>query len=600
MATIKLHHDSPSLSAVIKASDDCSDRQWSSVCRLFEERCATTAVEGRQLTCPWWEFISFKSPFKYVLRTNSLTIEVSEDAQLLLRQSLARETEYNNVASRAEHVYTDRDVINQLRDKGFARQLFPYQVRNVTQLLHASAGATFSVPGAGKTTEALAFFWLNRMPDEKLLIIAPNNAFVAWEDELPSCLPSQSTSIVRLTGGERRVTASLSDDPSFSIISYHQLPYVMGPLRAFLARNRVCIFVDESHRMKRGQDGVHGACILGLSYLANRKLVLSGTPMPNSSSDLVSQFQFLYPDIRTTPENVVGNIQSIFVRTTKQELGLPPVRRLQVDVSMTPLQSRLYSALASDAARHLHGLSVYDRRSFRQVSKCVQYMLMAASNPGLLARSQIGQHQMLREVMSEGAAPKLHEACRLAREWAGEGKKVLIWSSFVSTVEHLAGLLADFGAEYIHGGVTTSDDENLDDSREAVIRRFNDPNSSTRILVANPAACSEGISLHHVCHHAIYVDRNYNAAQYLQSEDRIHRIGVPADVTTYIVTLITRDTIDLSVNRRLAAKVARMADALNDPCLNISPICLDDIDNPDADGIDSDDIADIKALLGVS
>ena len=388
---------------------------------------------------------------------------------------------------------------------------------------------------------------------------------------------------------------ALAADPDVSIISYHQIPYVMGALRAFLARNRVCMFVDESHRMKRGQDGVHGACILGLSYLAGRKLVLSGTPMPNSNADLVSQFQFLYPDIRTTPDNVVSNIQNFFVRTTKEELGLPPVQRVQVDVPMSPLQSRLYSALASDAARHLHGLSVFDRRRFRAVSRCVQYMLMAASNPGLLASSQIGQHEMLKAVMAEGIAPKLREACRIAREWASEGKKVLIWSSFVSTVEHTAGLLSDLGAEYIHGGVTTSEDDELLDSREAVIRRFNDPDSDTRILVANPAACSEGISLHHVCHHAVYIDRNYNAAQYLQSEDRIHRIGVPDDVTTYVVTLTTPDTIDLSVSRRLALKVARMAEALNDPCLNIAAVSVDEL----ADGIDDDDIADIKALLGV-
>jgi SNF2 family DNA or RNA helicase len=267
---------------------------------------------------------------------------------------------------------------------------------------------------------------------------------------------------------------------------------------------------------------------------------------------------------------------------------------------MSPLQTRLYYSLASDAARHLHGLSVFDRRRFRQVSQCVQYMLMAASNPGLLVRSQIGQHQMLREVMAEGLPPKLRKACCFAREWASTGRKVLIWSTFVSSVEHLAGLLSDLGAEYIHGGVTTSDDEELQDSREAVIRRFNDSASNTRILIANPAACSEGISLHHVCHHAIYLDRNYNAAQYLQSEDRIHRIGVPRDLTTYIVTLSTPDTIDVSVARRLAVKVKRMANALNDPCLNISPISLDGIDDADANGIDSDDIDDIKMLLGVS
>lgn len=600
MVTIRLNYDGDSMCAVVIASDDCTDRQWASVCRLFEERCGSTAVEGRSLSCPWWEFVAFRRSFRYVLRTNSLDIEVSDQAKNLLRESIAREEEYRTAPRRVDVAITEDNLQLHLQDAGFARSLFPYQSRNVARLIRSSAGATYSVPGAGKTTEALAFFCLNRVTDEKLLVVAPNNAFVAWEDEIPACLPNGPGQLQRLTGGERRVAEMLSADPMLSIISYHQLPYVMGPLRAFLARNRVCMFVDESHRMKRGQDGVHGACILGLSYLAGRKLVLSGTPMPNSSGDLVSQFQFLYPDIRTTPDNVVDNIQPFFVRTTKEELGLPPVRRVQIDVPMSPLQTRLYSSLASDAARHLHGLSVFDRRGFRQVSKCVQYMLMAASNPGLLARSQIGQHQMLQEVMAEGIPPKLREASRLAREWAADGKKVLIWSSFVSTVEHLTGLLSDFGAEYIHGGVTTSEDEELLDSREAVIRRFNDPASDTRILVANPAACSEGISLHHVCHHAIYVDRNYNAAQYLQSEDRIHRIGVPDDVTTFIFTLATPDTIDVSVSRRLAVKVDRMAVALNDPCLNIVPISLDDVDRADADGIDPEDIADIKVLLGVA
>lgn len=596
MATIELDYDADKQCAIVTASDDCSDRQWGTVRRLFEERCAATEGVGRALESPWWEFVAFRKAFKYILRTNSLGLEASATATQLLRESVVREEEYRNAPQVVNHEITEANLNERLQQAGFVRTLFPYQTRNVAKLVRTSAGATFSVPGAGKTTEALALFCLNRMEGEKLLIVAPNNAFVAWEDEIPACLPDHPSQLQRLTGGERKVSETLSTDPEISIISYHQIPYVMGALRAFLARNRVCMFVDESHRMKRGQDGVHGACILGMSYLAGRKLVLSGTPMPNSSVDLVSQFQFLYPDIRTTPDNVVDNIQDFFVRTTKEELGLPPVHRIQIDVPMSPLQSRLYSSLGSDAARHLHGLSVFDRRRFRAVSKCVQYMLMAASNPGLLASSQIGQHQMLREVMAEGVAPKLREACRIARQWANEGKKVLIWSMFVSTIEHLAGLLSDLGAEYIHGGVTISEDDALLDSREAVIRRFNDPDSDTRILVANPAACSEGISLHHVCHHAIYVDRNYNAAQYLQSEDRIHRIGVPDDVTTYVVTLATPDTIDASVSRRLGIKVDRMAEALNDPSLNIAPVSIDEL----VDGIDDDDIADIKALLGVT
>lgn len=317
--------------------------------------------------------------------------------------------------------------------------------------------------------------------------------------------------------------------------------------------------------------------------------------MPNSSTDLVSQFRFLFPEVRTDAETVVDDFQPFFVRTTKGELGLPPIERIRIDVEMSVTQRRLYESLASDAARHLAGLNVRDRLRFRSVGRCVQYMLQAASNPGLLASSAIREHDLLTAALADGVSIKMQEACRIAREWVGEGRKVLIWSGFVKTVEHLAGLLADVGAEYIHGGIGTDDDDENLESREAVIRRFNDPDSSCRVLVANPAACSEGISLHHVCHNALYVDRNYNAAQHLQSEDRIHRIGLAKDVRTYIVVLTTPGTIDESVARRLESKVERMGVALNDPNLNISPIPLDEM----ADEIDADDLEDLKALLRV-
>lgn len=115
--------------------------------------------------------------------------------------------------------------------------------------------------------------------------------------------------------------------------------------------------------------------------------------------------------------------------------------------------------------------------------------------------------------------------------------------------------------------------------------------------MANPAACSEGISLHHVCHRALYIDRNYNAAQYLQSEDRIHRIGLPPGTKTLITIMCSPHTIDESVDRRLQAKVAAMASVLDDPDLSIRPLDLDSDD--DIDGLDAQDIEDIRRMLAV-
>ena len=148
-------------------------------------------------------------------------------------------------------------------------------------------------------------------------------------------------------------------------------------------------------------------------------------------------------------------------------------------------------------------------------------------------------------------------------------KKVIFWSCFVQNVELIALRLKDIGAEYIHGGVDAGD-ENDQDTREGKIKRFHD-DPSCMVLVANPAACSEGISLHRVCQYAIYLDRSFNAAHYLQSEDRIHRLGLDSDAKPTVEFVECENSIDQVVRERLTFKVSIMASALNDTSLRVDP-----------------------------
>ena len=62
----------------------------------------------------------------------------------------------------------------------------------------------------------------------------------------------------------------------------------------------------------------------------------------------------------------------------------------------------------------------------------------------------------------------------------------------------------------------------------SIIHRFLS-SEGPALLITNPASCSESISLHSACRSAIYLDRTYDCALYLQSIDRIHRLGLPAD-----------------------------------------------------------------------
>lgn len=111
------------------------------------------------------------------------------------------------------------------------------------------------------------------------------------------------------------------------------------------------------------------------------------------------------------------------------------------------------------------------------------------------------------------------------------------------------------------------------------------------VLVANPAAASEGISLHRVCQYAIYLDRSFNAAHYLQSEDRIHRLGLRPDQVPIIEIVECENSIDQLIAHRLESKISVMAQALNDSSIHVSMVDFDvdcDMDNDDSNITESD------------
>jgi SNF2 family DNA or RNA helicase len=160
---------------------------------------------------------------------------------------------------------------------------------------------------------------------------------------------------------------------------------------------------------------------------------------------------------------------------------------------------------------------------------------------------------------------KFTEVARIVRDNAAQGQKTLVWSNFVRNLATLAKReLAPFEPALIHGGIPMQEDAPEGaHTRESELGRFReDPNCLA--LIANPAAMGEGISLHETCHHAVYLDRTFNAGQYLQSVDRIHRLGLAPEQVTHVTFLMTEDTVDEVVNVRVAKKAERLALMLDD------------------------------------
>lgn len=552
------------------------------------------------LTLPWWNFTALRNRFGelcsgYQLLPGS-TLEVSQKAAELLRQS-RRVSDSYQLAVQARAI-DDQQLISKLQMLGFARDLTDKQVRNISRIAALPAGATFSVPGAGKTTEALATFFYRANDDERLLVIAPKNAFAAWDEQISDCMPHLQTTFTRLRGGKEKIARHLAEDPRWMLITYQQLARVPDLIAAHLAEHKTHVFLDESHRIKSGVGKQTARAALGLAHLPVGKLIMSGTPMPQSTDDLIPQFAFLYPEIPASADSVVELIKPVYVRTNKAELCLPPVDRVMAQLPMAPLQSELYKLMKFEVSREAaSALNIRSKQAFRSLGRSVARLLQFVSNPALLSSELSFAHpELLAGVLSEGDGPKLKYVLKRARQLAREGYKVLIWSSFVRNVEYIALRLADLGAVYIHGGVDAGDEDD-DETREGKIKLFHD-DPNVRVMVANPAAASEGVSLHRVCHHALYLDRTFNAAHYLQSEDRIHRFGLAADQKTRIEIVECLDSVDETVRMRLNLKIGKMAEALEDSALKPDPIALDPTDIEDYEeystGLSPEDI---EALL---
>ena len=336
------------------------------------------------ITFPWRYFLSIKGYIGqyFLAHRTQYKVIFSENAKARLKT--ANDTSYNAAISRSGR--SESDILQQLSSVGFKRHLTNNQVCNLSKISHLPGAATFSVPGAGKTTEALAFFFLNATDTDRLLVVAPKNAFSAWDEQLDACMGDNYGEFARLRGGEAAIQTALQASPRFMLITYDQLPRVKSVIVSLLSSGNVYMFLDESHRIKGGKQIKRADAILEMAHLPKRKLIMSGTPMPQSPKDLISQFLFLYPTKDVSETTVIDLIQPIFVRTTKGQLGIPKLDHKVVQVPMTQLQREIYKTLKSEVRRQLNPtLSDSSRYELRRIGKCVMKVMEFVSNPALLS-----------------------------------------------------------------------------------------------------------------------------------------------------------------------------------------------------------------------
>lgn len=463
------------------------------------------------------------------------------------------------------------EEISSLLGNDWKADLREFQRRDVRKLLALNHGANFSVPGAGKTRVALAVYAAQKHAGivDRLLIVSPKSAYESWQFEAGECFRNAPKTHV--------LDRNFDSHAEVVIVNYERLDRSLGVLATWLKQNRSMIILDEAHRMKLGSRGTYGAACMALGPLAKRRLILTGTPAPNGPKDLESLLGFVWPGYgQRTVASAVDNgnlayassvLRPLFTRTTKHELGLPEVHSTVRYVDMPPLHKEIYDSLVGG----LRGSTARDDLS--SLGKTALRLLMAATSPALVIEGSskyeplayrlppldIPQRESLLELTKQlpsyEFSPKYEEAATIVAENAELGRKTLVWTTFVRSLTTLEKLLAKFNPAVVYGGTPDRDEQ---------IRRFRtDPDC--HVLLSNPATLGEGISLHHDCHDAVYVDRDFMAGRFLQSLDRIHRLGLDPGTETRVTVLGVRDTIDELVEVRLQQKLEFMGTILDDP-----------------------------------
>jgi len=492
------------------------------------------------------------------------------------------------------------EFIDILNSNEFKRELKPFQILAAYHLAFSQNACNFSVPGSGKTTTVLAAFELlkrindNKKKVDKLLVIGPLSAFLAWRSEYKECYGREPVHL-EIRGGistdyieSKLLRSNIKED--LILASYGSIDGKREILQRFLKENRTMVVLDEAHRIKNVEDGIQSNAALSLSSYATSRVVLTGTPAANSYVDLFNLYKFIWPT-----NNIIGysaiqlgnmsknendsripdlmrRISPFYIRVKKADLRLPePTHHQPGIIQMSHIQRTIYEAIEEMAIRTFEHTTVSD--IFRK-SAFIR-LRQAASNPRLLNRPlddyfsdddiDAGQldnsinvdNNILNLIRNYCEIPcKFNAAYDLSQKVISEGGKLIIWCEFIGTCLDLSEY---FATKEIQNAILfgkTSQEE-----REQIIIDFHN-NPELSVIIANPHAVGESISLHTACHNALYLEQGFNAGVYMQSKDRIHRVGLKdGDVTNYYY-FHAADSIDNVAYNRVMRKERRMIELI--------------------------------------
>ncbi len=461
--------------------------------------------------------------------------------------NLVKELEEGNLAKvhvseKMRSLSSFSGIKNYALPAGFQGELRPYQKAGYNWLRFLNeyklGGCLADDMGLGKTVQALALLLAEKESGTgPSLLIMPTSLIYNWEMEANKFAPALK--VLNYTGTLRNKDVKRFEKYDIVLTSYGITRLDIELLQNFYFNY---IILDESQVIKNPSSNIAKAV---RELKSRHKLVLTGTPLENTTMDLWSQMSFINPGILGTQSYFRHEFQVPIekkgeeAKSKKLNAVIKPfvLRRHKSQVA-TELPEKVehiqYSVMTTEQEKRYEEVKSYYRGKIldlidKEGLGNSRFMILE----GLTKLRQLANHPKMIEPSYSGDSGKMEDIMHMLENAMAEDHKVLVFSQFVKHLDIVRQYLKSnkINFAYLDGGST---------DRKEQVERFNTDPKIKAFLISIKAG-GLGLNLTEA-DYVFILDPWWNPAVEAQAIDRAHRIGQKRKVFTY--KFITRNSVE--------------------------------------------------------
>jgi non-specific serine/threonine protein kinase len=511
-----------------------------------------------------------------VLRVSKLHYTLLED----ILDKIDDNTVQQDIESRKKKLLEFDTIEKQPLSKEIKASLRPYQLSGFHWLQSLDelgwGGCLADDMGLGKTLQTISFlqYLKEKYPGSTQLVVCPTSLIFNWENELQKFCPT--IKFYTHYGLQRSFNETHFEEYDVVLTTYGVVRNDLEELTSFIWQY---IILDESQAIKNPDARVTKAV---QQLRAVNRVILSGTPVQNNTSDLFSQFNFLNPGFLGTKEyfnrefsvpidkygsrektlHLKKLIHPFTLRRTKEQVAkdLPDKTITVLWCTMEAEQRRVYNQY-----RDAFKTKLLKRIDEEGIGKSGMYVL-----EGLLRLRQICDHPAMVDTGEEEvkSSVKVGELIREVQENAGN-HKLLIFSQFTEMLHLIKTEFEEYGIShcYLDGSTPLA-------KRKEEVTRFQEDESIKAFLISLKAG---GVGLNLTVADYVYiVDPWWNPAAEMQAIDRAHRIGQKRKVFAY--KMICKDSVEEKILLLQQKKKMLADDLIQEDSNFVKTLSRDDIE----------------------